>query len=516
MVDNVPTTLYLEDLRKKYPTDITKYIINPLIGEYDDPQNQKQGPVSINLTQNGNVLISGVYGSGKTTLVSTIIYSSIITHNTEELNIYIVDFLAETLKMFSKVPQVGDFISVNDVDKLTKLFHFLNKEVAKRKKYFSNRGGSYSGVVSKGKVPFPNIVVVINGIDVFRESFDEVFEELFTPLTRDCNRVGITFIITSTGSLPSAVESNFPQKIALRYLDVSEYAMIFNDTRGIIPGSNPGRGLIELDAVYEFQSAIIFNELYMERNLNYVIDQLCQFLKKAPGIPTMPRIVTYDSVKDDISTLDMVPIGIEMSSNCVYNYDFTNLVTPIVYANEKNIISFEVSLLNVLSRIDNTKVFVLDAIGGIVDIKGVNIYTSNFKKMCKALYQNILKKKSKDPSVEKIVFVISNYKKIENHLRELREEDDTVKTIDDLIIESRETENFKFIIINDYKLRNVDDTDWSDYLDIGNGIILAMEADNQELIDFEDSYDNIKVNKDIAIVVKDSKKNYIKYIRNRS
>lgn len=515
-LDNVPTNLYLEDLRKKYPSDITKYVINPLIGEYDDPQNQKQGPVFVNLTKNGNVMISGNYGGGKTTLLATMIYSSIITHNTEELNIYIVDFLAETLKMFSNAPQVGDFISVVDRDKLTKLFHFLNKETTKRKKYFSNKGGSYFGAVNRGNVPFPNIVIVINGMNVFMETYDEIFEELFTPLTRDCNRVGITFVITSASSLPVAVESNFPQKIALRYLDVSEYTMIFNDTRGIIPGSNPGRGLIELDVVYEFQTAIIFNELSMERNLSYVINQLCQFLKTAPGIPTMPRIVTYDNVKNDITTLDMVPVGIELSSNCIYNYDFTNLITPIIYSNIKNITSFEMSLLKVLKQVEKTKVFVLDTLGTLDNIDGINMYTSNFKKLCKALYQNIIKKKSKDPSAEKIVFVISGYQKLQQHLDLMKKEDEEIITIDDLILESKDTANFKFIIINDYKLKSVDDKEWSDYLDAGNGIIIAMENDSQELIDYEDSYDDIKVNKDIAIIIKDSKKDYIKYVRNRS
>ena len=515
-LDNVPTNLYLEDLRKKYPSEITKYIINPLIGEYDDPQNQKQGPVFVNLTKNGNVMISGNYGGGKTTLTATMIYSSIITHNTDELNIYIIDFLAETLKMFSKAPQVGDFISVVDRDKLSKLFHFLNKEIVKRKKYFSNKGGSYFGVVNRGNVPFSNIIVVINGMDVFKETYDEIFEELFTPLTRDCNRVGITFVVTTTSSLPAAVESNFPQKIALRYLDVSEYSMIFNDTRGIIPGSNPGRGLIELDAVYEFQSAIIFNELSMERNLSYVINQLCQFLKKAPSVPTMPRIVTFDSVKNEITSLDMVPIGVELSSNCVCSYDFTNFITPIIYSNIKNITTFEISLLKVFKYVENTKVFVLDTLGTLEDIEGINIYTSNFKKLCKALHQNIIKKKTKDPSAEKIVFVISGYQKLQQHLDLMKKEDDTIITIDDLILESKDTANFKFIIINDYKLKSVDDKEWSDYLDSGNGIVIAMEKDSQDLIDYEDSYDEIKINKDIAIVIKDSKKNYIKYVRNRS
>lgn len=94
-------------------------------------------------------------------------------------------------------------------------------------------------------------------MDVFTDQYDDLFNEVFIPLARDCNRFGIYFMISSTSSLSVMVENSFPQKIAMRYLDTSEYNLLFTKANGIIPSINPGRGLIELDNVYEFQTCLI-------------------------------------------------------------------------------------------------------------------------------------------------------------------------------------------------------------------------------------------------------------------
>jgi S-DNA-T family DNA segregation ATPase FtsK/SpoIIIE len=515
-LDNVPEKIYLYDLYKKYPVINKKGIICPLIGEYDDPQNQMQGPVKLNITERGNLWISGVYGCGKTTLLSTIIYSSAVNYNTQELNIYIVDLLAETLKMFSNLPQVGDFVSSTEPTKLNKLFYYLTQEVQKRKRYYSNLGSTFLSEISKGNIHFPNIFVVVNGIDIMVEQYDTLYNDIFMPLVRDCNRVGIYFIITSTGSLNVAVENSFPQKIAMRYLDATEYSMLYNNARGIIPSINPGRGLVELDNVYEFQTALIFDDVNFDYNLNYVVNQLNKSLTKANSIPVMPRIVTYENVKDEIVSLESLPIGIDTSSNCVLSFDFSKIINYVVYSNEKMAASFISGFIRVLHDLKNIKIIVLDNIGVTTDIEGVQIFNSNFKKISQALFKNINEKKSTDLDAEKIIFIISGYTKINNHLKQLKSDDAEVKTIDDLINSSLNSENFKFIIVNDKSLSTIDDKEWSDYLDPGYGILLGTDKDDQNIIEADDSYDNVKINKDSAIVVDDFKKKYIKFIRNRS
>ena len=90
--------LYFRDIFPKYVKKGNKYIINTLIGEYDDPSNQKQGPVFIDTTTNGNLFISGITGSGKTTFLQSFIFSTILNHSTDEVNFYVVDFISDSLR----------------------------------------------------------------------------------------------------------------------------------------------------------------------------------------------------------------------------------------------------------------------------------------------------------------------------------------------------------------------------------------------------------------------------------
>ena len=515
-LDSIPDNLYIYDLFKKYPIKAKKGIINPLIGEYDDPANQKQGPVNINITENGNVWISGVYGSGKTTLMSTMIYSTIINHGTPEVNIFIADLLTDSLRVFTKAPQVGDYISSTDTEKFSKLFHYIEYEVARRKKYFAESGEVFLSEIKKGNSPFPNLLVFVNGMEAFYEQYDDLYSDVFSQTVRDCNRVGIYFIVTSTGYLNGGIDSSFNQKIALKYADTSDYATLYKDTKNIIPASNAGRGLVELDEVYEFQTSLIFDNARFEYNLNYVFNKLASMLPKAKGIPIMPRIVNFETVKDEIVTIDSVPIGIELSSNCIYNYNFSNLVNLVIFNGDKTGISFLGALIKVMKRLDNTKIIVLDALGLEEDIKDVQKYNSNFKGLCTALLKNIQEKKTTDPNAERIIFMISGYQKIQSHLKELKKEDSDVVTVDDLIVAGVGAENYKFIIFNDYKLSSIDNSEWSDYVDSGNGIMLGLDPEEQQLIEYENNYDEVKYSKDIAVVVVDGRKKNLKYIRNRS
>ncbi len=515
-LDNVPDHIYIYDLFKKYPVKAKKHIMHPLIGEYDDPANQAQGPVSVNITENGNVWISGVYGAGKTTMLSTMIYSTIINHGTDEVNIFIIDLLTDNLRIFNKAPQVGDYVSSTDHEKLNKVFYYVEHEIQRRKKYFAETGDVFLTEAKKGKAPFPNLLVFLNGMEVLVEQFDELFNNVFEQMVRDCNRVGIYFVITSTGYINVNVASSFTQKIPMRYADSSDYQMIFNDGVKIVPQGNPGRGLIELDQVVEFQTALIFDDARYEYNLNYVLNKLAGLLPKAKGIPVMPRIVNYETVKDDMVSIDSVPIGVELSSNCTFSYDFSHLFNLVIGTNDKLCITFLGALVKVLKRLDNTKIIILDAVGFEEQIEGVQFYNSNFKGLCEALLKNIKEKKSTDPNAERIIFMISGYKAIQSHLKKLKEEDDSVVTLDDLFVAAIGAENYKFIIFNDQNLRSIDSYEWADYVDGGNGIILGLDLDDQQLIEYESSYEEMKYAKDTAVAIVDSRKNNIKYIRNRS
>ena len=514
-LDNVPSDIYLNPLIKKYNYKEQRCIINPIIGEYDDPGSQKQGPVSINLSERGNLWICGMTGSGKTTLLSTIIFSTVIHHSTDEVNIFVIDLITDSLKGLANIPQVADVIGSTEVDKINKIFYFLKNEIERRKKVLSVEGISFRSAVEKGKVPFPTLVVCVNGYDVLYDSYFELTDEVFTALVRDGFRVGIIFILTSTGGITSKLESSFSQKLALRFASPDEYMTVFESTNGIIPQDTPGRGLIDLGNVYEFQVCQVFDQEKYEEEFNNLVKQLKNTFPKAKGMPEMPKVVSYESVQNEIVTLDSVPIGFEMISNCVHYFDFDNLINLVLYSEKMHAQGFVVALIKVLKKLTNTKIIWIDALDTDVEIEGIKRFNNSFGNLANSLYGSIVDKKSTDKNAEKIIFVVNGYRHVEAYLEKARKENPNTKTIDDLIVAAIGSENYKFVLLETANAKSIDDRPWIDYYDYNRGILLARDPDDQEILDISTTGlpSEAKYTRDVALSIDQGIPTMIKFIR---
>ena len=95
----------------------------------------------------------------------------------------------------------------------------------------------------------------------------------------------------------------------------------------------------------------------------------------------------------------------------------------------------------------------------------------------------------------------------------MRLENINIKTISDLIDYTKELNNYKFVIFDSVNNAKPDNYEWFDLFDSSNGILFDVDPDEQNAFDFEDDYDNVKITKDIAIVIKNNKKKCIKYSR---
>lgn len=141
--------------------------MNPIIGEYDDPANQRQDILTLPITEGGNTAIYGMAGSGKTTFLTTLCYSLLENYSPEEINIYILDFSAETLTAFAKAPQVGDVVLAHEQEKVTNLIKLLLGQMQTRKKLFADYGGDINSFNSSENKKVASIIVVINNYAAF-------------------------------------------------------------------------------------------------------------------------------------------------------------------------------------------------------------------------------------------------------------------------------------------------------------------------------------------------------------
>lgn len=515
-LDSIPKEIYLDDLMKKYPLEVKKQLINPIVGEYDDPANQRQGVITIPFYNSGNICVRGSSGGGKSTFLSTMIYSIIIYHSAENVNIYIIDLGSEKLKAFKNAPQVGDVLTSEDKDKIYFLFYMLIVEKNKRFEYYSKNGGSFERDLKTGNIIFPQIILIINDFDVFRENFSDFYDDEFTPFVRNCSKVGISVVIAldSVSGSVSLIESYFPKKIALQLNSPSDYSDFF-ETR-LIPKNSPGRGLIEKGGTYEFQTALIDNYDFYDKKIATAIKKLNEYLKlNAKNTPIIPDRVLLDEIYPYITDLSNVPLGIDVKTAQIDYYDFSNTLSVMSGGNKcltalKRFLNF---LIDIFLHINNSKIIVLNAYAEKIKVserENLKIYENGFSDIVKIINKNVEKIKE-NPKKDQFIVIIIGYSKIKDLIDNSESDENSIK-LDELILNASSLENFKFVIYErESSISSITDGD-IDYLFKGDtGIWIGGDFDMQSVFETQRYDSSVRLNNSNITIINKGNVNNVKF-----
>ena len=256
----LPRSLYLDELADIRKPDGFSLLLP--VGLVDNPEGQNQYPVAVDFLADGHLLICGAGGSGRTTLLQTLIYGAVTRYSPAEVNLYIADFSSRTMAVFSSLPHIGGVLFEGDDEKIDEVFQLLQKTLARRKSEFSEQGiGSFREYVTQ-KDDCPAIVFMIDNYVAFIESYDQ-YEDTLAQLSREAASYGIYLVLSmnNSGELRSRIRQNFVSGIGLQMPDRYEYEAVIGDRTEIVPeGRTPGRGLIKAPLPVEFQTALCMRE----------------------------------------------------------------------------------------------------------------------------------------------------------------------------------------------------------------------------------------------------------------
>ena len=479
-LDQIPETIYVDNLKKKYGYAPVAYDITPVIGEYDDPSNQQQGLLTLDLSS-GNTLIYGQTGSGKELLLSTIISSISLEHNPAEANIYILDLGSEALRVFNSIPHVGDIATLENPEKVEDTFNMLYDIMDERKQLFANYSGSYNDYIRSSGQKLPLIVVILNNYDMFAENFPKLSDAV-SNIYRDCTKYGIVFVVTAltASTVRGRLASFFTNKITLQLPNYDDYRTILNSPRGLIPSKYYGRGLVEFnDGVYEFQTAQIvvrdkFNEAI--RTIGKKMSEA--YHTKAKPIPTIPSVVLKDSFNNQSVTLDKIPIGYEMESKKIATYNMNNLYNSIVTENmTDDRMSFVYSFIDIATRIPNSKVRVID----LIDVyekenKNITLYKGNIDDQIVTIYNDIVNSVRNNVTDIYVFLGIGQLKKVLNT--------QSVDLFNKLFLSLKQEDSVKIVFVDTYvSFKNLGTEQWYQAcVDNGFGIWLGENIGAQMAI----------------------------------
>jgi len=302
---------------KLLDSDARPFVLNPVIGNYDDLRNQKHQILTLPLSDTGNAIVYGSSGSGKLAFINQMVVSLMERHTPEELSVFAVDYDSGSLSAFEEAPHVRSVIPSGELDAVQSMFNTVNEEIENRKELFKRFSGDYYSYIKSSGHTLPNLVIVIHNFFAFTEDYSEG-EEIIAKIAREGRKYGIFVVLTAIDS--NAVRYKltplFSNIYVLQMNNDEQYTDILGKTGGIKPSKFKGRGILKFgESTYEFQTKMVFEG---EEN-NY--DAIAAFSKQKceesgyvkEKLKPLPKSVTLDYFKERETEISLshLPVAIE-------------------------------------------------------------------------------------------------------------------------------------------------------------------------------------------------------------
>ncbi len=311
--EELPATIHIEELEQTVSDN--NFTVNT--GLLDDPLYQTRIPMNIDFSQNGNLLIVGDSGSGKTTFIQNILYALSKQVSSEMFNYYILDYSSRQLKAFKKLPHCGAVLYEEDNNSLDAVFTLIKDIIEERKALFTGLGvDDWHSANTITKVPL--IAVVIDNFAGFTASKkgDSIAYQLPACL-KECFRYGVKFIITClhNNEVSSKIRQTIDTFYCLSAKDKYVYSDILNVKVNYIPPELPGRGICLYDSrPLEFQFATYWADLSGRERISALNNGIAQLAKKYWGqpearhLPVIDENVTYSEFAGQFGK-GRIPLG---------------------------------------------------------------------------------------------------------------------------------------------------------------------------------------------------------------
>ena len=306
------------------------------IGVYDAPARQEQGVQYMDLAGEGHYGIYGAPGTGKTTLLKTIVWALGRYYSPADVQIYIMDCGGWSMNVLAGMPHVGGIALDCEEEKFQKLAQLLSEEINSRKRRFLKAGVSSltayrqmaeaqrgeSAAAGDGRQAagddgrIPAIVVAIDNIVPVFEQFPDL-ENLLVSIAQGGSKYGIYLIYTSnnTTGVRYKVVQNIQGAVTFELTDKGDYPALVGRLDGMSLPKTAGRAFYKGKPPVEFQAA-----MYLgggdEQARSLALKRQCAQMDKAwqgprpRPIPVMPEELGFAKLFQQYHERTGVPMGV--------------------------------------------------------------------------------------------------------------------------------------------------------------------------------------------------------------
>ncbi|MCL2664643.1 MAG: type VII secretion protein EssC [Defluviitaleaceae bacterium] len=297
-------------------------LLSALAAVADDPRGQRQYPHEFDFASDGNLIVYGMPGSGKSTFMRTVCLSLALRYSPDEVNMYILDMSGTGFKMFGNLPHCGGVLTIDESSSLRQFARYLLNTAENRKKIFEAENAE-NFIEYRKNNEMPAILILIDNYMGLSETYDDIDEQLQN-LVRDSFKFGMYFVITAASDygIRYKMSINFKMAVAFQLVDKSGYSNVVGRTEGLEPEDFPGRGLVRLPVPLELHAFL--PELHSDgetASTKEIIDSIAQTeSRRAVPIPVMPEKISFEKLNGGsglmnigLADFDLAPVSINLA-----------------------------------------------------------------------------------------------------------------------------------------------------------------------------------------------------------
>lgn len=198
-----------------------------VLGAIDEPRYQRQRPYLVDLEAEGGLLIFGTGGSGKSTVLRTLMASAMADATPADVNMYILDYAGRALESLRDLPHVSAVATGEDPEQTTRILQHLRAEVGRRQQMLSEHRAENLTALNAARPdnPVPRLLLMIDSFESFDRAFERgqlyLWSELLVETVLAGRSVGLHLVATAGRrvSVPSALSNAISGRVVLRTAD---------------------------------------------------------------------------------------------------------------------------------------------------------------------------------------------------------------------------------------------------------------------------------------------------------
>lgn len=239
--------------------------VRVLIGMYDDPANQLQGPLYVPISERNHIGVYVNVGEQRSLVIRTMMTSLALQYSPNDVQIIGLDFGASgVMRIFEDLPHMIAVCSLNQTETLQRIEMRLNDEIVQRPRVLG--GLTFANYHSTQQQRLPRIVVVIDNIQELKDQTSLTkFHSLIEKIAQNGAPLGIHIVamLNAPSDTVTRVRQQFGMQLGVSITNVDVMYEVAGKRKFALDDSIVGRGIASVP-LCEVQLATIADDEGMQ------------------------------------------------------------------------------------------------------------------------------------------------------------------------------------------------------------------------------------------------------------